>query len=314
MAADALFVRGDKVAAEDLARRALTDTPSTAGVVSGSIVVYTVLSLCAASDGDYPRALELLADGRRATAHLGDETVHHAAYFESLIASMEAARGDPAAARAHATEAVRLARESELPVRLAQALTVFARISSHDDPEAAERALDEVLAMPRLATSGMLVGAFSLRAQLRANAGDSAGALGPLHEALLAWDDSTAIQSIHVTIESAATIFADLGNQQTAAVLAGAATTGPLAPGWAFSLSERARADLNQTIDRLRAALGPNAYDIQAAHGAAMSRDDLLRYLRDSVDTALAANTPETRSASEDIHGSSPAETARNDT
>jgi predicted ATPase/class 3 adenylate cyclase len=313
MAADALFVRGDKVAAQDLARRALADTPSTVGVVSGSIVVYTVLSLCAASDGDYRRALELLADGRHATAHLGDETTHHAAYFESLIASMEAARGDLAAARAHATEAVRLARESELPIRLAQALTVFARVCSHDDPDAAERALDEVIVMPRVATSGMLVGAFSLRAQLRAMAGDSAGALAPLHEALLAWDDSTAIQSIHVTIESASAVFVDLGELQTAAVLAGAATAGPLAPAWAFSLSEQARTDLNRTIDRLRTAIGPDAYDIQAAHGAAMSRDDLLRFLRNSVEAALASQTPATRRASEDLRASSSADSARDD-
>ncbi len=83
----------------------------------------------------------------------------------------------------------------------------------------------------------------------------------------------------------AATVFADLGEPITGAIFAGAATTGPASPmlTWAHT-------DLDQTIERLHATLGADAYDTEAARGAAISSDDLLRFLRQAVNDALVVS------------------------
>jgi len=62
-------------------------------------------------------------------------------------------------------------------MRLAQALTMVARMSYRAEPDAAERALDEVVAMgPEILTS-MLAIALSLRAECRFAAGHPRAAL-----------------------------------------------------------------------------------------------------------------------------------------
>jgi predicted ATPase/class 3 adenylate cyclase len=283
MATDALYVRADKVAAENLARQALAHG---AGVVSGWVAIYTVLSYCAMSDGDYPRALQAIADGRRAAAKVGMETAHSAAYFEALLAPVEAARGDLVAGRAHADEAVRQAREAQLPMRVAHALFVQARVCRFDDPEAAERALDEIIAMPATDTRMLLVGALGLRAELRAINGETNRAIQLLQEALDTCDEDTTVQAVIGIVAYAATIFADSGEPDTAAVLAGAAKAGPLA-GLLVYFDPRERKHLDETIDGLCAILGRDIYETQVARGAAMPRDDLLRFLRDAVARAL---------------------------
>ena len=99
MANDALMLRGDVVAAADLARQALDQGPTS---MAGVAMSYATLSMCAAVDGQFERALEILFDGQDASAALNSDSLHTKAFYEILIARAEATRGDPSAARLHA--------------------------------------------------------------------------------------------------------------------------------------------------------------------------------------------------------------------
>jgi predicted ATPase/class 3 adenylate cyclase len=284
MASDALQLRGDPVAAEELARRALADGPTNTGAAA---MTYTTLSLCAGIAGDSERQLEILAEGQRATAKLGAGTAHDRAFFEIQIAHTEERRGDTNAARAHAAEAVRLARQAQFPFRLAQTLNVWADLTRYDDPDTAEAALAEATDVaPKALAAAERGRTFLIRAQLRAQQGDARGAVALLHQALVLWGSEVPTLYVATATHRAAKILADVDETRPAAVIAGAATTGPHASLTSL-LAPRAREELNQTIQHLRATLGADLYDTEAARGAAMSSDDTLRFLRGTVESLV---------------------------
>ena len=175
-------------------------------------------------------------------------------------------------------------------MRLAQALTTFAQVSIHDDPDAAARALDEVTDLPseNLGTD-VRAWALSTRAELYASAGDAHAAAVMLHQALDAWGDDIPAPAVVRAAGHAAMILGAPGQSATAAVLAGAATTGPLSGVVEFRFDRRTRTALEEMIEHLRATLGSEVYDAEAARGAAMSSDELLHVLRHAVNAALAA-------------------------
>jgi predicted ATPase/class 3 adenylate cyclase len=281
MATDALWGRGDPVAAEDFARRAIADGPTHVGAAA---MAYATLSFCAAIAGDFERQLEILADGQRAVAELGSGTAHDRAFFETHIALTEARRGDTNAARTHAAEAVRLAREARFPFRLAQTLNLWANLARDDDPDAAEAALAEAAHLASEALPTEVRGrTFLLRAQLRAQRGDARGAVALLQQALVVFGTDIPAVFMATINHRAAKILADVDEARTAAVLTGAATAGPHAL-LTNLLEPRAPEELNQTIQHLRTTLGDDVYDTDATRGAAMSSDHILRFLRDTVD------------------------------
>jgi hypothetical protein len=107
-------------------------------------------------------------------------------------------------------------------MRLAQALTMVARVSHRAEPDAAERALDEVVAMgPEILTS-MLAIALPLRAECRFAAGDPRAALEFLYQTLVAFGDNQYVHSVAHTAAAGASIFAALGEPAIGAALAGA--------------------------------------------------------------------------------------------
>jgi predicted ATPase/class 3 adenylate cyclase len=287
MAADALGLRGDPVAAEDLARRAIADGPTHVGAAA---TAYAMLGSCAALAGDFERQLEILADGQRAVTKLGGGTAHDRAFFEVHIALTEARRGDTNAARTHATEAVRLAREAQFPFRLAQTLNLWANLARDDDPDAAEAALAEAAHLaPEALPPDVRGRTFLLRAQVRAQQGDARGAVALLQQALAVWGVDIPAVYMATINHRAAKILADVDETRAAAVLAGAATAGPHAL-LTNLLEPRAPEELTQTIQHLRTTLGDDVYDTEAARGAAMSSDDILRFLRDTVDRLADAS------------------------
>ena len=283
MAIDALMLRGDRVEAERLARRALADGPETAGALANT---YTTLSICAGIAGDHERQLELLAEGQRRTIQeLGADTAHNRAWWEMLIAGAEGNRGDMVAARVHADEAVRHARDAQFPYRLAQVLDTWANVVRPNDPDAAEDALAEAARIaPESLDASERGRNLVLRAQLRAAAGDTQTAVALLHQALVVWEHDIRVLDAMVAARRATAILDDLGQPRAAAVLVGAVTTGPHAQLLANLFRPHDREELQQTIDRLHATLGDDVYDAEAAHGATMSPDEILRFLRDAID------------------------------
>jgi predicted ATPase/class 3 adenylate cyclase len=288
MATDALMLHGDPVSAEDLARRALAGGPTSMGALT---TAYMTLSMCAGIAGDHERQREILLEGQQATAQAGADSLHRDAFFEILFAACEGRRGDLVAARSHAEEAVRLARDGHFPMRTAQALTILGLLLRADDPDAAERALIEGAEFGREYGGGFLARALITRAELRVVAGDARQAFALLGEALDAWDgDLPAVDAVSA-MAAAVSALADSRSPHEAAVLAGALTSGPHSRVLSIFLVDRTAKDLARLIDRLRTALGSDAYDTEAARGAAMSSDEAVRFLRQCVDAALAPRT-----------------------
>jgi hypothetical protein len=287
MANDALFMRGDIALAERLAREALEAGPNRGGALA---IAYTTLGLCATFDGRHDEAVKVIREGYRAMQALGVDNAHNDSFFETLLASMTAYGGDLAAAREHATEGVRFARQSGLPMRIAGALTTYARIWHEEDPETANRALDEVDQLGRDRVGRWFTGwAAALRGEFAVALGDDRTALEVVAAALaLLGDDSTAMTAARMA-GVGTVVVAAFGEPASAAVLSGAATDGVHAQMMRYTLDPRVRARVDEAVARLRDQLGEGACAEAAAVGAAMTSDELLRYLSRAVGETLAA-------------------------
>ena len=174
--------------------------------------------------------------------------------------------------------------------RLAQTLNIWADLARYDDPDAAEAALAEAAHVAPDALPASERGrTFLLRAQVRAQRGDARRAVALLHQALVVWGSEVPTLYAAAATYRAATILAAADEVRPAAVLAGAATAGPHAVTTNL-LAPRAREELNQTIQHLRTTLGDELYDTEAARGAALSSDDTVRFIRDTVSTLVDAS------------------------
>jgi predicted ATPase len=284
MANDALMLRGDLEGAESYAQRALAEGP----ISSGLAFSYATLAICALANGEFDRAHEILVEGQGATDQLRGDVSHWHAYYEMLLANVEGQRGDQIAAQRHARDAVRLARESEFPYRLAQALGVLGRALRYDDPDGARRAADEALHLARQQPAmGGLGNALMGQADLAALSGAPREAIALFREATLAWGDVVPIMVLVASASRASRILADLDEPTTAARLGGVATRGPRANLLVTTIDRRGRDDLERTLKRLRARLGDDVFESEMERGAAMSSDEVLRFMRDAAEEAL---------------------------
>jgi tetratricopeptide (TPR) repeat protein len=125
MANDALMLQGDVDTAADLAQQALDLGPT---VLGGVAMSHAVLGLCALARGEPDRAVAIFEAGQNRL-----DTKHSQAFFEVLLSRAEASRGNDKAARARAECAVRLARESQFSMRIAQALNALAVAAAYND-------------------------------------------------------------------------------------------------------------------------------------------------------------------------------------
>ena len=289
MANDALMLRGDLEGAAGYAQRALAEGP----VAGGLAFSYATLAICALADEEFDRAHEILAEGQRATGSLGGEIAHWQAYFEMLLATVEGARGDQIATQRHAREAVRLARISEFPFRLAQALGTLARALRYDDPDGARRAADEALRLARERPDmGGVGNALMTQAHLAALAGAPREAIALFRDATLAWDDVVPAMMLVGTAARACRILADLDETRAAALLAGAASSGGYSHLLFATIDKQGRDDMEYTLKRLRERLGVDVYELEAARGAAMSSDEILQFMRSTAARVLDASGP----------------------
>ena len=285
MANDALMLRGDVVAAAELAQRALDMGPTS---MAGVAMSYATLSICARVDGQFDRALELLSQGQDTSAAFNVDSLHTKAFYEVLIAHTEATRGDLSAARLHAEEAVRLAREAKFPMRLAQALTTFAS-SCRDDVGNARRAADEAVACARVSgIPSTLASAIMCQAELAGLVGEVREAIVFVRAAAVAWSDDISSTVVVNTAARASVMFAHVDDLGAVAVLGGFATAGMFSHLLPAAVDPRTQDDLHATLDRARANLGEETFCAEAARGAVMSSDDVLLFIRQTADHALA--------------------------
>jgi predicted ATPase/class 3 adenylate cyclase len=285
MANDALMLHGDLGTAADLARQALDQGPAS---MPGAVMSYTTLSFCAVVDGRSDRALEILAEGQAASRALSADNAHTEAFYQMQISRVERTSGDPRAARLHAEQAVRLAREAQYPMRLAQALANLASTSRYDDFEGARRAADEAVAAAR--ESGLhaaLASAVMCQAELAGMAGEVRKSIAFLREAAVEWSDDIASIVVVSTAARASAIFARAGELSAAAVLGGHAIAGVFSHLLPAVLDPRSYDDLHAALDQARTSLGEELFDAELARGAVMSSDEVLVFIRHAADVAL---------------------------
>jgi hypothetical protein len=211
------YMRGEFALGQRLAANAVRDC------VAGALGPGTVLAmgLVFASAGELPS----LVDRGVQTLQAADAELYDHAALHAAAAAMAVEVGDLPFAQAEASIAVELGRRGHSPLQTGLALYAFALASWQTDADAARAALEEAL---RIAyqTGGTMAGArdraLALAAQLRASAGDLAGGLEALGEALRvahADGDRTGMAS---SLARGVGVMLLAGDAEAAAVFAGA--------------------------------------------------------------------------------------------
>ena len=136
------------------------------------------------------------------------------------------------------------------------------------------------------ANDNLLNSALSMMANLRARRGDLRGALEAMRAAI---EQSERIGDRPQTVGAVAwalLIMTEVGEVETAAVLAGVIVDGPLAELNNFPGSQRAHGDRH--LAPIEVALGTEAYRAAAARGAAMSFPEVVAFLGIELDRLLS--------------------------
>jgi predicted ATPase/class 3 adenylate cyclase len=227
---------------------------------------HSILALGEASRGRISDGLSVLEEALSGLRSRGGNLVAEAG-LESATARLLALRGDPAA-RQHIEEAVRAARSSGTPVSITNTLSTYATILAPDDPNAALKAANESV---EIGVGANLRPAIALRTLLRVRAGEPAGALHELREALDYPSQRSYWNSTYEVLARAVRAVEALGDATAAAELEACAQAGPFAAQNLFPLGERE--DQAQTTARIRAAIGDATYDAIIADAAALGPD-----------------------------------------
>jgi hypothetical protein len=202
--------------------------------------------------------------------------------------SFHAMAGDLAAAEESGYEAIRVARQAGVPTALAAAVVPVIVSTWRRRPEVASELIDESVALVRSGASGVVLGyVLAIRSQLRARAGDRAGAVDALREAIAYSHDKGDRPMLVLALDRGIQVLADLGESEPATVLAGIALDGPLSALSNLPVAEHT--DREHVLQRLRVELGDAQYEKARLRGAHKSYDEVVSYTLGELDR-LAAN------------------------
>ena len=263
--------RGDIDRARELCLEALRD-----GVPRGCPspeMVYFVLALTAMADSR--RREEIFGDAHRTLdeAH-ADDFAHGFLWSAELY--MQLIAGD-ALPEATSREALLTARRLGNPSLLVRLLCNLAALSWLDSPETARRELEEAVALAEAGASAHMLGfGLAILARLRTQRGDLDGARDALIAAIVRGREDSDPFILATAVDRGIHVLEDLGRLEDAAVWAGAVVEGALSR--VGHLPARERPLRAQAIERLRLALGEDAYTTAALRGARMSDDELVRH------------------------------------
>jgi len=235
-----------------------------------AFIPYFILSRTHAHEGDLERALDTLAEGRRALDTIGADPTNMLGMLIT-ISTLRAQAGQTVGARAEALEAARGAREFGNPSTLSSALFALGYSSWRFKPNEALAALDEAITMMRaIGQTSTLGHTLALAAVIRARQGDRVGALGALREAIEGSHDIADRPQVVTSIERSVPALIALDEPEPACVLAGFITGPPAELG---IVPDPDRADAQQALDGVRVELGAECFERLMAHGKAMTYD-----------------------------------------
>jgi tetratricopeptide (TPR) repeat protein len=234
--------------------------------------------------GQYPRAMEILNEGRAALDRV--ENPYAQAQLLAMLANTEAMIGEIDEARADAERALAIARRLQNPSTSGNAFHAMAWALQRDDPAAALAATEQYLDLhhhDHLPNASALGGVLALAGGLRSRLGDHTGALENLREAASVSRDQGARPQLAATLDWSLSPLVKLGRPKPAAMFIGALTNGSLAEVSSFPGVDAPRA---RNLERARAALGDEPTNRLVKHGAAMTYDEITAYALDNLGPA----------------------------
>jgi hypothetical protein len=227
--------------------------------------------------GDLQQMAAAIAEGRREVPAATDDAANLAAFHSTAAAMIFDALGATDAARADAMSGLELARRSQHPSTLARALWAVAWVTIRDDPAMAAEALEEGIALIEEGASDILLGfALGLSAELRGSAGDTAGALRALREAVarsVAVGDRPAVITV---LARCLPLLAGV-DAEFAVSVAGAVLDGPHASMAMIPLSEKPT--ITAQLTSLAAVVASKRFEELRAGGMAMPYDGLVAFV-----------------------------------
>ncbi len=237
------------------------------------------LAYAASIQDDYERAMATLADGLAAAdarPDLPDAAVTRAFLLQAIAGTQITGGGDLESARAVASEAVRAAHESGHPTSIANALFMSVLAGWREEPDTAATSIDESIALVRAgANSIMYPMMLAVRALIDARSGDIRAACAGLHEAITCAHDKGDIPALVSSLDYAIQVLAQFGESEVAATIGGAVTEtlGTIGGLPTYEVPHR-----EEALRQARTALGNDAFEAAAAHGAGMPLDTLVAY------------------------------------
>jgi predicted ATPase len=205
------------------------------------------------------------------------------AFLRAGAAAMAALHGRLELAESEAASALAAGRRLNSPALTASALYTIGLARSHSEPDAALAALEEYLDITgtRHTSQVVLARSFALIAQLRAAAGDLAGALDDLRQAI----DTALVRgdrpAMAFTLARAVVVLCP-EDPATAAVLSGVTGGGVLARQLPVLTWERQW--FQHTIDRIKDLLGDEPYQTAFSRGTALTYDDAVATTLDAIE------------------------------
>ena len=276
---DAFQNRGDVQLAERLAHDALRDGVNRDHPGTDA---YSALIMSQAFTGRHAEARATLREWTQSADRTGVSDFDRAVMLGNSVAS-SALTGDMEDARESADRALELARRIGNPSELAGAFWMGSLTRARDDPDEALAFAEQSIALTRAGASGATLGhVLPIRAQLRAQNGDTSGAVRDLREALTYSHDKGDKVMLMVAFDRGIKVFEALGLTEVVATLAGVVLRGPLAVLSILPSAERD--DRAALLTRVQAVIGRSGYDQAMKRGAAMNDDEAVTYALDQLD------------------------------
>ena len=272
-AAWSAFFTGDLSLAQRRAEDSLED-PASGDPVSRGITRAALAQIYALA-GQPERGASIAREGRQEAAAQGSEVL--VGHFLAMEALAWARAGHRDAARWPAMEAVKTAQKVQNPMLSAMAFYGAAHAIWPSEPQAALTLIEDSVALTHAGACDTVFDfALSLASSIRARNGDLPGALAALQEAMVRQHADGNRLLFGITLQSAATMLARLGQARPAAVLAGAVSAH--FPGSISAVHQEARMEITQAQSLARDALGESAYSAAFEQGTLMNDDQVVGY------------------------------------
>lgn len=238
-------------------------------------------------------AIEISSGNPQAAIEVGNairgslQSLHNPFTESNILGSLaiwEAMAGDLDQSRADAARSLELARRSQNPYSLANALHANTWAHQRDDSAAALHTAEQCLEIHRRSpvNMGSSAGVLALAAGMRSRVGDSMGALSLLRESVVIARDQGARPQLASALDWALSPLTKIGRPEPAAVFVGALIKGSLTGVGDFPGVNSARM---KALERVRSAIGDDRTDAMTAHGAAMSYDEIVEYALTQLQT-----------------------------